>query len=226
MRKISKENIQEKLKKLLFSPDKNQLSTKLEDSPETIPEVVSLYLIKEKFIPTASFFELTHHPVEFENVIEGSRLDYTFHALNMDEDAIEDNILKFDIVSFIIESNPGEFKYKIYQIGEKYESDNFSLEDLQFLADANFDAEKFNKAIDYYLKILGIIPKDVVTLTNLGQAFVSVGKYFQAIDFYRKAIDLKPTDSGIWYNLSLAYEYNNEPEKAKDARKKAQELNL
>ena len=45
------------------------------------------------------------------------------------------------------------------------------------------------------------------------------------ISFFEKALSINPDDGSTWQNLSSAYFYANMPEKAEEARIRAEKLN-
>lgn len=203
----------------------------------TIPdfdiEEIGNILFMLEFIPPHLDYEEVTHDVNFRNVDEKTRKDIIYHYADkvpiVENDEFKgykylDRITKVDIVSFFTKEREGIVEFRIYQIGRRYGSEEFSIDDLFGLGELNYDIENYDKAIEYYTKVLGLEPEDTDTMNNLGLTLVCKFNYSEAISFYQKALEIDSEDSITWDNLGLAYEYNNEYEKAKEAYQKALDL--
>jgi len=197
-----------------------------------IEEIGSILFMLE-FIPRHLDYEEATHNVNFRNVDEKTRKDIIYHYADkvpiiengeFKDFKYLDRITKVDIVSFFTKEKDGRVEFRIYQIGRRYGSEAFSIDDLFGLGELNYDIENYDKAIEYYTKVLELEPEDTDTMNNLGLALVCKSNYKEAISLYQKALEIDSEDSITWDNLGLAYEYNNEYEKAKEAYQKALDL--
>jgi tetratricopeptide (TPR) repeat protein len=192
-------------------------------------------------IPHYLDYEEGNHLVNFRNVKGGTRKDITFHYAHIvpvfgdvvDERGvlqqigqdITGQVTKVDNVSFFTTEKNGISEHRIYQIGARYEANELTADDTFGLGQLYYDSENYDKAIEYYTKVLKIEPNDPDTISCLGLAFACNSNPKEAISLYNKALDMYPEDSMIWDCLSFAYECNNENEKALEACQKALELN-
>ena len=198
--------------------------------PDNDIEKIGGILFMLEFIPRHLDYQEATHDVTFRNINEKTRKDITYHYAdkvpNIENDEIKgfkylDRITKVDIVSFFTLEKEGFIEFRIYQIGRRYGSEEFTVADLFGLGELNYDIENYDKAIEYYNKALEIKPDDPGTIHNLGLAYVCKENYEEAISSYRKSLNIDPEDAVTWDNLGIAYEYNNEFKNAKDAYQKA-----
>jgi len=203
----------------------------------TIPdfgiEEIGNILFMLEFIPRHLDYEEVTHNVIFRNIDERTRKDIVYHYA--DKIPIVENgefkghkyldrIAKVDVVSFFTKEKEGITEFRIYQIGRRYGSQEFSVADLFGLGELNYDNENYDKAIEYYTKVLELEPEDPGTMNNLGLALVCKEDYKEAISVYLKSLEIDPNDPITWDNLGIAYEHTNDFEKAKEACQKALEL--
>ena len=218
-----------KTKSLLHKREYTKGTTIPDFNIEEIGDI--LYMLE--YIPRHLDYEVATHNVNFKNVDEKTRKDIIYHYA--DKIPIVENgefkgykyldrITKVDVVSFFTKEKDGIVEFRIYQIGRRYGSIGYTIDDLFGLGELNYDSENYDKAIEYYTRVLELEPEDSNTMNNLGLALVCKFKYSEAISFYQKALEIDSEDSITWDNLGLAYEYNNEYEKAKEAYQKALDL--
>ena len=93
--------------------------------------------------------------------------------------------------------------------------------------ETNADTRKQDeaKALDYYNKVLAIVPNDPGVHNNLGHLYAEMGKTTEAIAEFQKAADLDPTRaSGYYYNLGAILVNKGQMDDAATALKKATDL--
>ena len=84
--------------------------------------------------------------------------------------------------------------------------------------------KKYDKAISYYKKTIGLRPNDAHAYNNLGNAYKEIEKFSNAIDAYNNAIRLKPDYASAYYNLGIVYQKDNDFDTALESYKKAARL--
>src|SRR3974390_3083045 len=72
-------------------------------------------------------------------------------------------------------------------------------------------------------KAAAIKPTDSA-LANLGTIYYTLGQYSTAARYYEQAIQLNGYDSMNWHNLAAAYQWSNQPDKARAAFQRTAEL--
>jgi len=223
-------------KSLVYKREYTKETTVSEPTLEDIGDI----LIDAKMITHYLDYEESKHQVNFRNIKAGTRKDITFHYAHIvpifgdvvDEHGflqtigqkITGQVTKGDNVSFFTNEKNGFIEHRIYQIGARYEAKELTVNDLYGLGELNYDNENYDKAIQYYTRVLELKPEDSNTMNNLGLALVCKSNYKEAISLYQKAIKIDSKDSITWDNLGLAYEYNNEYGGAKEAYQKALDL--
>jgi tetratricopeptide (TPR) repeat protein len=60
----------------------------------------------------------------------------------------------------------------------------------------------YETALEYFDKVLTILPNDAITLTSKGHAFKTLGQYQQAVEAYRTALASRPQHGEAYYSLS------------------------
>jgi tetratricopeptide (TPR) repeat protein len=76
-----------------------------------------------------------------------------------------------------------------------------------FLGDLYGSSEKFDEAIEAYLKAIEILPEPV-SYINLGSVYKMNGQFVEADDSYRKSIELDSLSPQGWWMLGELYLYN------------------
>ena len=206
----------------------------------TIEYLADLLANNPRGVPNVLDYEIKQHDVHFKISAEDTHLDFTLHYADKiykfstpeNTNSIpqiigyeyKDRVTKVDYVSFFTKHKENMTEHRIYQIGRRYGTDEFTVEDLFRLGELNYDIENFDKSILHYEKALIIKPDNFIILGNLGLASICKGDYVKAISSYKKALGINAEDPIIWDNLGIAYEYNEEFIKAKEAYLKAYEL--
>ena len=223
---------------------KSMIYKKEYDENESVPELdinqIAEPLIKVKMIPHFLDYELVNHEANFRNIKEGTREDIIFHYVDYlpifqepkkGEDIAQileykyrDTITKVDIVSFFTNPKDGIFEHRIYQIGARYGSGEYTINNLFGLGELNYDIKNYDKAIEFYTVALEYEPDDADILTNLGLAYVCKDEYQKTIQLYKRALEIDPEDPLIWDNLGISYENIQDYEKAKETYRKASDL--
>jgi len=86
-----------------------------------------------------------------------------------------------------------------------------------------YSQKRYEEAAKMYEKSVAIKPSDGA-YSNLGTVYYTLGQYEEAGRYYEKAIQINGRDSMQWHNLAAAYQWSNEPQKARDAFKRTAEL--
>ena len=63
--------------------------------------------------------------------------------------------------------------------------------------------KKHAKAVEYYDKVLSLVPEHFIAWYNKATDLARLNKYEEAIACYSEAIKLHPTDSSYWTNKGL-----------------------
>ena len=88
-----------------------------------------------------------------------------------------------------------------------------------------FDAEDYNKAVEYYNKAVELNPNYGTAWNNIGVAYYNLGNYNKAVEYYNKSLELNPDYDIAWNNLGLAYRRLGNYNKAVECYNKAVRLN-
>jgi tetratricopeptide (TPR) repeat protein len=88
----------------------------------------------------------------------------------------------------------------------------------------DYNAKKYDSAIENYEKALELNPKYVDVLNNLGLIYDKLENYQKAIFYYQNALEIKPDYAIAHYNTGLAYYKLKNYSKAIEFYKKAIEL--
>jgi len=83
----------------------------------------------------------------------------------------------------------------------------------------------FERALDYFKKVLDIQPNQVDTLNEIGLCYISIGKIDESIKYFEKALKIKENDSEILSNLGMAYLEKHDLVKAEEYLNKSIILN-
>jgi serine/threonine protein kinase/tetratricopeptide (TPR) repeat protein len=86
-----------------------------------------------------------------------------------------------------------------------------------------YSQKRYEEAAKMYEKSVAIKPSDGA-YANLGTVYYTLGQYEEAARYYEKAIQMNGRDSMQWHNLAAAYQWSNEPQKARDAFQRTAEL--
>lgn len=83
--------------------------------------------------------------------------------------------------------------------------------------------KRYEEAAKMFEKSTAIKPTDWA-LANLGTIYYTLGQYSTAARYYEQAIQLNGYDSQNWHNLAAAYQWSNQPDKARAAFQRTAEL--
>jgi tetratricopeptide (TPR) repeat protein len=73
--------------------------------------------------------------------------------------------------------------------------DSESVDELVDKGNSLVDKGKYEEAINFYDKALGISPQDVVALTNKGTALDQLGRYEEAVECFDKVLEINSKDA-------------------------------
>lgn len=86
-----------------------------------------------------------------------------------------------------------------------------------------FFQKRYEEAAQMYEKSLAIRPSDMA-YTNLGTVYYSMGNYSEAARYYDSAVRMNEHDATRWHNLASAYQWSNDPQKAREAFQRTAQL--
>lgn len=86
-------------------------------------------------------------------------------------------------------------------------------------------AERYDEAIEYYKKALGINPDFADALANLGVTYMNKGNLDEALVSLKKSIALNSKNAGAHYNLGLVYDKKGNSAEAVGAYEKCIAIN-
>lgn len=86
-----------------------------------------------------------------------------------------------------------------------------------------YSEKRYEDAARMYEKSLAIRPSDLAYM-NLGTVYYSSGNYAEAARYYESAVRMNDHDAERWHNLAAAYQWSNEPQKARAAFQRTVEL--
>jgi len=83
--------------------------------------------------------------------------------------------------------------------------------------------KRYEEAAKMFEKATAIKPTDWA-LDNLGTIYYTMGQYSTAARYYEQAIQMNGYDSQNWHNLAAAYQWSDQPDKARAAFRRTAEL--
>lgn len=83
--------------------------------------------------------------------------------------------------------------------------------------------KRYQEAAKMFEKAVAIKPT-APALSNLGTIYYTLGQYPEAARYYEQAIRLDGDETQYWHNLAAAYEWSNQPDKARAAFRRTAEL--
>jgi tetratricopeptide (TPR) repeat protein len=114
---------------------------------------------------------------------------------------------------------------RFYKLGfEKDKNKNRAINCFQKIADCKEQLNDYNGAIEAYLKIVEINPKNAFAYKKIGYLNMQLNNTDKAITALNKAIELDPADAMTYNNRGFQYQTNNNLENAIADYSKAIEL--
>jgi len=95
------------------------------------------------------------------------------------------------------------FMKKLEGYNNRLKENPEDLEALVFLANANFDIQRFEKAEALYLRILKIDPNNLHIRTDLASVYRHLGDSGKAVDTLRVVLSLNPNHEVALYNIGI-----------------------
>ena len=86
-----------------------------------------------------------------------------------------------------------------------------------------YSQKRYDEAAKMYEKSVAIKPS-TSAYSNLGTVYYTLGRYTEAARYYELAIQMNGRNWLYWHNLAAAYQWGNEPEKARAALLRTAEL--
>lgn len=95
------------------------------------------------------------------------------------------------------------FMQKLQGFKDRLAKDPKDVEALIFLANSNFDIQRYEKAQELYLRVLDIDPDNLHVRTDLASAYRNLGNAHQAVVALRMVLDRNPNHEVALYNLGI-----------------------
>lgn len=95
------------------------------------------------------------------------------------------------------------FMQKLQGFKARLEKDPKNIEALIFIANANFDIQRFEKAETYYLRALEVDEKNLHIRTDLASVYRYLGHSDKAVAALRVVLELNPNHEVALYNLGI-----------------------
>lgn len=95
---------------------------------------------------------------------------------------------------------------------------HFAIESMQ--------AGDYESALEYFERVLSVLPEDTATLTSRGHALKTYGQTEKAITSYQQAVKISPGHADAWYGLAnlKTYRFSHEELQAMEAQEASCEL--
>ncbi len=120
----------------------------------------------------------------------------------------------------------GQVFQEVAALKEAIEKDPKNLQALVRLANMYHDAGKFDQAIEYYQKALGVEPKDPNVHTDMGICLRELGRADEAIAQFRTSLQYQPEHWQSWLNLAVVTLFDtNDLKTATEALARVEQLN-
>ena len=93
------------------------------------------------------------------------------------------------------------FMTRVNKYKERLDEAPDDLEALIFLGNANYDITRFDKAVEYYERVLGVDPANFHIRTDLATSYYGMGEIDKALKELRMALEQNPRHETALYNL-------------------------
>jgi cytochrome c-type biogenesis protein CcmH/NrfG len=97
---------------------------------------------------------------------------------------------------------------EIKQLKAALEKDPNDLPTLIELGNAYFDSDRYQEAIEVYLKALAVDPKNPDVRTDMGIMYRKLGQFDKAIEAFRQAAQDQPMHANSRFNLGIVLKYD------------------
>lgn len=115
---------------------------------------------------------------------------------------------------------------KLQGFKARLEKDPKDLEALIFLANSNFDIQRFEKAQSLYLRALEVDPDNLHVRTDLASAYRHLGHSDKAVTALQIVLKINPNHQVALYNLGIILlNDQNDPPGAADAWERLVQIN-
>jgi tetratricopeptide (TPR) repeat protein len=108
---------------------------------------------------------------------------------------------------------------------EIYAASRPTAETLNMLAEQFADDKQYDKAIDYYRKLLDLTPRKAAAYSGIAYIYGLKNEPDKAIEYYRMSLKYDPEDNLVYLHLGEAYEKKGMYEEAFRAYREAYSLN-
>jgi tetratricopeptide (TPR) repeat protein len=92
---------------------------------------------------------------------------------------------------------------KIQEYRQRLDKDPKDLEALIFLGNANYDIQRYDKAVEYYERAVVLDPKNLHVRTDLATSYRNSGKVDDAVKEYKEVLAQDPKHETALYNLGF-----------------------
>ncbi len=163
-------------KSLIHKKKFEKINTLNDLPPMNIEQIADILIKDPRGIPNYVKYEEGAHPVNFRNVLEGTRKDIIFHYTTQGRNAIygepreyegiifgniidyesSEKIIKVDHVSFFTKIKENSSEHRIYQIGARYK--NKKIYDLESKIREQEKLQNYEKLIELRNQLIDIDP--------------------------------------------------------------------
>ncbi len=214
-----------------------------EDLPQMDIEQIAQSLIENpKGIPNFVKYELNQHPVNFRNVMEGTRKDFTVDYTQQIQKAIfrepevfegiqfkeisdyetSERITKVDYVSFFTKLKDGSSEHRIYQIGRRYF--NKEIDQLRELKEQYQKDQDDSALIEVLNKIIQLDPENLRNYQDLIEIHHKRGNDDKVIELSKQLLLLDGRKYEVWNFLGEVFYKQGDIEKATKLFERALQL--
>ncbi len=199
--------------------------TKIAKNIKLKPKQLGDILIRLRILPNYVSFDTVEHPIEFDNALEDTRQDVTFHFMQkLTETDYSNIIIKKNIISFIIENEDQEYILKIYEFGHDQPTTEFTQKDKIGFCYLLIVEEEYSRAFGILAEIIDKDTKNFEAHKAFGFAFNQADHFEDALTYNKKASEMNPEDPEIWNNLGFTYLKLEKYQDAMESFNKAIEL--
>ena len=146
-------------------------------------------------------------------------LEYYSKALEYD-----DNYFNAYLNRGVMYAQRGMLSQAMVDFEKAYKIDSTSRRLLESYAFANYELQNFNKSAEIYTELINLEIEVEENHFQRGLAHFNAGNYQSALDDFLKVSSISPSNGEAIYNCSVSYFNMNQPQKAMEYARKAQNL--
>ena len=137
----------------------------------------------------------------------GYLIEKTLHALPRQSQPSPMNVASGNEVSRqnrdpVMEAG-ARFMVRVTEYKQRLERNPEDMETLIFLGDANYDITRFEKASEYYERVLAIDPANIIVRTDLATCYYKTGQVERALNEIQTVLQQSPAHETALFNLGI-----------------------